>query len=1094
MNTRIVALEKKCLFLAILLILILFSLFPFYSDKAQISRWEIQDTSSGKNGTDRSLPDITIMDLQLDSNYLHEEGVVISFLVYNSGASNVDDFNIFIYLEIDYLTWVPIGENITVYDLNAHETRNMSVDWYEPYGAGDIFVEADCYHEVQEENEDNNIVSISFMGLDVPWFWQEENVFCAYASMSMEFEYCGLTEGLRYTNEIAGVGHSFAWVDDHYQFMDSVLICQRSEDLLWAGEVRELDSYLESKQTWNTYWTRVSDLADQGIPVITSVDPYYLPQDDYDPLRHFDIHSGHAVLIVGMTEEEVLINDPGVGLSFDGSNGIENPEERGKNVIVPITQFQDAVEQTSGTKYLIMAFEDPDLGDLPSWGEVLSLGIDHSLSRIAGEEETFDDALTNTPFDVRFGIPALECARDDMNLITFTACWNQLKLVFSTEEAVQVMKSLFVPTTYLAGLEWAGIDIFYSNYDWPTGAREAENISAACTLLEKSAYDLSDKFSEMMDRVGEEDDPSVAETYLSDLRTEFSDMVLNENTLQDNLISFREKMKSRLKMTGLELFSKGGNLIDEPVIEGEEINITVEIENTGLLPSNNIQISLTYLKNDGEEILIGEYPFPVLREGERKSCNFTWNTTGMNGECRLIASGSPFEDFVWEGEGGNSMSTGLTIRKRVDLTLNGEDLIQSPANPVAGDDITIAIELIIFSIHEIPDFTVSFSVDESIITLKNMTNIDHPMIGSSGTRNGEDQPSDSFILEFYCEDIAIGKHIFTVEVDSENVVWESNENNNVFDFEMDVEDNIPTDLSVTDLWISNGDLVEGHMLTVSANISNFGNEDLEDMVVRFIVGDILMDAVTDTFTRSSESVVHFSWESVVGSHNICIEVESDDVDLVNNKKSIVVNVSHIPIEVEIWKIKKPKDEVYGGEEVFFDILLYRRGGPEKLEVSVFFQVDENQTEYSIVLYKEEDYKMEIPWDAVAGEWEILFEIKWDGGEWWKGGLVRSDQLTVEVSNPYVTPPDDDEEDPDDIDDEKDENKNPKNDNKGDENFSFASNIALILLVMVVVIFLVMIVVILVRFSRKMKENDDERISEREMIEAVEVAPLDDDEV
>ena len=70
-----------------------------------------------------------------------------------------------------------------------------------------------------------------------------------------------------------------------------------------------------------------------------------------------------------------------------------------------------------------------------------------------------------------------------MNMATFTTYWNQLKMLLGANDAARMMKNNVVPTTYLAGREWVGIGIFYSNYDWPTGSGEADNKPECCSPL-----------------------------------------------------------------------------------------------------------------------------------------------------------------------------------------------------------------------------------------------------------------------------------------------------------------------------------------------------------------------------------------------------------------------------------------------------------------------------------------------------------------------------------------------------------------------------------------------------------------------------------
>ncbi len=202
---------------------------------------------------------------------------------------------------------------------------------------------------------------------DVPYVWQEINGFCAWAATAMALQYAGADVGMHDVFALSSIGFSYAYI--HYN--DTILMYPGA----FYDQVGPTDlvSYLyginytiylhedtpgveQAIQSWASQGINAKTLSGQsdafnlmrtaidiGYPLLISVDPSYLPADDYDYLRETDTSGGgHGVLIVGYNDTNGIatIMDPGVG-SFGNNFGF--PEDgRGNYSQITYTALNDA--------------------------------------------------------------------------------------------------------------------------------------------------------------------------------------------------------------------------------------------------------------------------------------------------------------------------------------------------------------------------------------------------------------------------------------------------------------------------------------------------------------------------------------------------------------------------------------------------------------------------------------------------------------------------------------------------------------------------------------------------------------------------------
>ncbi|MFW9909752.1 MAG: hypothetical protein ACFFEF_14365 [Candidatus Thorarchaeota archaeon] len=185
----------------------------------------------------------------------------------------------------------------------------------------------------------------------IPYVWQEINGFCAWAATSVAMQAAGADLDLYDVFAASTIGFSFAYI--HYN--DTILmypgaIYTQAEPTDFISDqyginytiylLESIDSAEQIKQVWESEGINVGLLGGQedafnlmrstinhGLPLLISVDPSWLPAEDYNFLREQGATGGaHGVLIVGYDDNLGIarIIDPGVG-SFGDSFGF--PED-----------------------------------------------------------------------------------------------------------------------------------------------------------------------------------------------------------------------------------------------------------------------------------------------------------------------------------------------------------------------------------------------------------------------------------------------------------------------------------------------------------------------------------------------------------------------------------------------------------------------------------------------------------------------------------------------------------------------------------------------------------------------------------------------
>jgi hypothetical protein len=234
----------------------------------------------------------------------------------------------------------------------------------------------------------------------VKYVWQEINGFCAWAATAMAMQAAGVDVNLYDVFAASTIGFSFAYfsMNDTRLLFPGALYTQvepaqfladlygLNYTLYLGSTVPTLEQVVQVYQSEGVNvgvidgqteaFNLMRNTIDSGYPLLISVDPTWLPSDDYDIFREQGLTGGgHAVLIVGYDDatSTALIMDPGVG-SFGDNFGY--PEDgRGNYTEIHYTQLNNAWSN----RYYISNLFKPGSYQVPSYDDALGRMIRDKL-------------------------------------------------------------------------------------------------------------------------------------------------------------------------------------------------------------------------------------------------------------------------------------------------------------------------------------------------------------------------------------------------------------------------------------------------------------------------------------------------------------------------------------------------------------------------------------------------------------------------------------------------------------------------------------------------------------------------------------------
>ena len=255
------------------------------------------------------------------------------------------------------------------------------------------------------------IEGIPYVGQDGPY--------CAYASITMIFQYYGINTTEHEVLYNSGAGHSFAYKSrlsgihlsfnpNERRFLASLYGLSYE---VWRADIKSMSL----EECWQEYWNRVKENISKGIPICTSVNPFLTPSSkDFTGIPiwlsrllsklNIILPASHAIILVGYNESNgtVCYNDP--------ANGLWNDEAGGTYVWMNKTEYKKAVDKSMGLRYRIEIFIDTP-NDPLNKTEIFTRAHQRNIERMRGNKSAY--AETFSKFSL--GINGLKELRNDLS-------------------------------------------------------------------------------------------------------------------------------------------------------------------------------------------------------------------------------------------------------------------------------------------------------------------------------------------------------------------------------------------------------------------------------------------------------------------------------------------------------------------------------------------------------------------------------------------------------------------------------------------------------------------------------------------------------
>ncbi len=287
---------------------------------------------------------------------------------------------------------------------------------------------------------EQDIVSSEHLIENVSYVSQQTEFFCAYATPTMVFQYYKINTTLEEVLFSLGGGYGLLYSIPRHQRLPVGCIGTNRWDMdrSFLAELYGLSyeewhpsNYRTTTQKWQAYWQRVKENISENIPVITNVDPVYLPSIRNAIRSYFNRSDAflnpvldriwkwipnaiyHSIVIVGYNESNgtVCIHDPASALYY-------HPEE-GTYCWMELSSLKQShrrfYRDSKSLAYAIEIFTDTE-NEPQSQEEIMDKAFQRNIQKINGEVSAYDSHITEDWNAKYLGIQGLYQMKKDFSL------------------------------------------------------------------------------------------------------------------------------------------------------------------------------------------------------------------------------------------------------------------------------------------------------------------------------------------------------------------------------------------------------------------------------------------------------------------------------------------------------------------------------------------------------------------------------------------------------------------------------------------------------------------------------------------------------
>ena len=235
---------------------------------------------------------------------------------------------------------------------------------------------------------------------NVHYVSQGKSLYCAYATITMIFQYYQVNASLFEVLYNSGVGYSVGYkITYPCLSLTGYIMSQGTEDRQFLAELYGLnyshhsinDKSISDENKWQMYWAYAKQNITKNIPVSTEVKMDELPYYE-------NISDSHYVVIVGFNETNNTV------CVHDSFANVSNKSHRGAYIHIPIDLFKKSLNDA----YFFEIFEDTTDKPLPK-KEAFEIAHSRNIKRMKGDANAYDKEFIKTQLGVHiFGVNALK--------------------------------------------------------------------------------------------------------------------------------------------------------------------------------------------------------------------------------------------------------------------------------------------------------------------------------------------------------------------------------------------------------------------------------------------------------------------------------------------------------------------------------------------------------------------------------------------------------------------------------------------------------------------------------------------------------------
>ncbi len=386
---------------------------------------------------------------------------------------------------------------------------------------------------------------------------------------------------------------------------------------------------------------------------------------------------------------------------------------------------------------------------------------------------------------------------------------------------------------------------------------------------------------------------------------------------------------------------------------GDAVTIIVYVKNIGSAPSPSC-----YVTAEVDGAIIDNQNIDGLQPGMTTTASFSWTATpGVH----IIKATADSTDIVAESDETNNIAT-FTLQPRApDLTITS--ITYSPQTPLLRQEVLFTIHIANIGTAPSGPNKVNFLVEGKSSGYQSV-----PSLAPGGTTD--------IIYPWYAEP---GQFLMTAQVDADNQVQESNENNN----QMSVTFNMPLpDLTVEQIYQDPVNYSSGDTVNLIAEIKNQGVGAADKSQVAFYINDALM---TTKICPALEpgAAVNITAPWVAQNGNSTLKVIADYYHVVTesneNNNTATCQLGTVPPDLTVSDLTWTPTSISAGDTVNIQVTITNQGGGRAGASRAICQIGLASPQLFNIppIGAGKSYTLIVPWLAIPGSWDVTFTANYD---------------------------------------------------------------------------------------------------------------------